>query len=309
MFFTVVFLFILSAAYYDRKQEDLILISNNYYTEYHQTLYDGNIERWMELNPDGGCRIFVEYNDMIHFLLDGGSWHLPLAEGSFFSENTKSAQAVIGKNVLRNTKSEGGMRFLTILGQEYEVTGVLGADFSSKADSLVLLKNIQIPKQDRYKIIIDGDSERAVRKQTEKIRREFGGLATGESRLEGTVSLTGTLFLQRLIHANMILLVACAIVNFMLFWSRVKASEFYVLSMLGVSRKRICAAFLGEAVWRQLLALILSILIFICATGNIRPLFQKEYVILLLGGIAAGSYFLYFLAGRTEHGARRNHAD
>lgn len=309
LFFTVVFLFILSAANYDRKQEDLILISNNYYSEYHKTIYDSNIERWMKLEPDVGCRLFIEYNDMIHIFLGGGSWHLPCAEGSFFSEDIKSGQAVIGKNVLQNTKSEGGRRFLTVFGQDYEVTGVLGADFSSKSDSLVLLNNIQIPKQDRYKMIIDGDSERAVRKQTDKIRKEFGGLTAGESRMEGMVSLTGTLLFQRLLHANMMVLAAGAMVSFMIFWNRVKAPEFYVLSMLGIPGRRICALFLAEAVWRQLLALIIGLLLYLCVAKDSRALFQKEYIMLLSGGMIAGSCFLYFLAGRTGSCVRRNDAD
>lgn len=107
---------------------------------------------------------------------------LPLASGRYFTEEEVSGtekKAMIGQRFERDTYEEGGKQYLEILGEPFEVVGVLGSAQPTRLDSMKwipLAVAVELTGPEGiYKL--DGKSERAIEKNAESTPAGAAGAA------------------------------------------------------------------------------------------------------------------------------------
>ncbi|RDU21840.1 FtsX-like permease family protein [Anaerosacchariphilus polymeriproducens] len=282
-FFTVVIIFIVQIIFYNMRQNDLVLISNNFYTNNYTVFYDQDLEKWRNTEIGDKCRLFVEYDNNTRFCLENNEWNPPIIKGKFFSKGLKGKKAVVGKDIEKQAEHLNGKKIISLNNEKYEIIGILGGDFTSKSDSLVLLYGGEIPKQNRYKIVLDGDSKKEIRNITKRIMRQYPNLIHAEPDIEGVARVTGTLFFQRLLNLNGFILVCFLIFIFFAFWERMHKKENYVLYLLGVNNKRIMLYYIRNILANFTFSIIVSCFYILVVMKDINILVQPALIHILFG--------------------------
>lgn len=280
-YFFIIFIFISYIISYNKKQDDIILISNNYNSENYVVFFDDEIEKWKDMKINKGCRIFIECDGNIRFLLNSNNWNPPVIKGTFLTECTNDRQAVIGKKVKEKLKNSGNEK-IEVFNESYKVIGTLGTNYSSKADTLVFLSGGQIPKQDKYKIILDGDSKKSISSMIRKIKNKYPDLKYIEPDIEGMAKITGTLLFRRMLNLNTVILSGIAVVIFLNFWIIMYQDEMYTLLLLGISTGRIKIDYLKRIIKNLIYVIILGNLFGFAVMEDRYMLLKPKSIIILV---------------------------
>lgn len=280
-FFFVVIIFIIQIIFYNMKQDALILISNNFYTNNYMVFYDNDLEKWSKAELGNQCRLFIEYDNNTRFCFKNNEWNPPFIKGKFFSRSMKGRKAVVGKEIEKQAEYLNGKKYISINNVKYEIIGILGGDFKSKSDSLILLYGGELPNRNSYKIVLDGESKNEVRITAKRIMKKYPKLVPIEPEIEGVARVTGTLFFQRLLNLNGMILVCFLIVIFFTFWERMHRKENYVLYLLGVNKKRIMLYYLKNILVNLTISILLGSCFILFVMKDIKILVQPALISIL----------------------------
>lgn len=256
---TGLFLFFYIFQTYLHKQEEFNELSNELYTNHHEVLINQGDDQWLKELPDSNYRIFAEYNSTYRLLLKNtGEWSPPMISGHFFLETDQGLKAVVGNEMRKYVYEHGGIKYISYQGEEYEVTGVMGASFASSIDYLVLLFNPDfpsIPKNTR--IIIDGDNESTVEELIEKVVSKNPLISRIESAQKGVSRTAEVSFFNILLFVEMCILILFTITAFVRYWYEKERNTTRVLFLLGISKRRIYQ----QIIFKSLLIVLFSSII------------------------------------------------
>lgn len=246
----ITFIFILSCLYllffsfltYTGKQEKFQELSNELYTNHHAILitkgdYDGVIKQLSTSN----YRVFLEYDDTFRLLLENnGDWSPPMLSGRFFSKSDDRNKAVIGKELENYTKEINGKKYISFQGEDYEVSGIMGASFASSIDYLTLLNNPSKNHEVDYtKIIIDSDIKSNITNITSDIIKRDPSVTLLENEQKGLNKTANIPFIYQLLIFEFYLLMLLSIISFTRYWYEQEKKIINVLFMIGISIKTI----------------------------------------------------------------------
>lgn len=245
--FIAVFICLFSLCYsffiYVSKQDRFHELSNELYTNHHAVLInnDHNYE-WMRTTlSESSYRVFVEFTDTYRLLLENrGDWSPPMLSGRFFSNSDTEPKAIIGKEMINNLIEHNQKKYISFQGEEYEVSGIMGASFASATDYLILLhKPNQSPEMKGLKIIIDSDNKATVDTITKDIVNRKPSVNLIESSQKGLSRTANIPFFYHLLKFEVYLLLFLSVTVFLRFWYEKERNLFYVLFLIGVSKRKI----------------------------------------------------------------------
>ena len=160
MIFLVLLLlgFVLSNDYFQYFQNRQMLIANNLNTTAGVELTGEFVSlNYLKSRITVNIRIFInlETGRNVRFFFQNGSWIPPLTEGSFFPNESEEYLAVVGN---RQSDDSG---YILIGDTNFRIIGILGTNYPSVLDSMVLVN--QIPKGIEIgRIILDSDDGRTL---------------------------------------------------------------------------------------------------------------------------------------------------
>ncbi|MFD3260265.1 hypothetical protein ACE3MQ_16885 [Paenibacillus lentus] len=227
---------------YTGKQEKFQELSNELYTKHHVVLitkgdHGGLIKQLSKSN----YRVFLEYDDTYRLLLENnGNWSPPMLSGRFFSKTDDGNKAVIGKELERNTKEINGRKYISFQGEDYEVSGIMGASFASSIDYLTLLNNSSKNHEVDYtKIIIDSDIKSNITDITRDIIKKDPTVTVIENEQKGLNKTANIPFIYQLLIFEFYLLMLLSIIAFTRYWYEKEKKIINVLFLIGISKKTI----------------------------------------------------------------------
>ncbi|MCL1990931.1 MAG: hypothetical protein FWG67_08595 [Defluviitaleaceae bacterium] len=272
--FLMLKLFIFFYFQYLIAEQMQMLVSNHLYSTWHVVLNESaaSIYDISELLPSGS-RLFFEHTQdgNVRTVYQTNNWKPPLTEGQFFDQHTADFQAVVGRNVRDNMNES---RYFIIDDLKYDIVGIIGADFPSPLDNLVLLNHVSnTPSLPIIRRVIDTDQPGIVR----QIIENFSGfLADGYQ--EPDLIFNHHIFGQ-LIRVNVILISFFLIILMTYSYFKLFKRDHYIYYLLGKQKYKIGLRHI----------LILTFLFF-------SSLFVIKTVDLIVGDqIILNNFFLYFM--------------
>lgn len=236
VFFICLHFFAFSFLVYTFHQKQLSELSNGLYTKNYVIFNDNEPQKYIEnLNKNNNCRLFIEYDNIFRFFIQkNNNWKPPMQKGSFFCENKKGRVAVVGKEMANHIKRYNNIDYISFQGEDYEVIGIMGASFISKADYLILLQSEKIPTTNRMKIVIDGNSKFSINQMVNSITTKHKKISCIEGVSKGLYKTINTTFFYRLLSIDSFLLVFCSIFIYLRYWYEKEKNTMHVMFLLGI---------------------------------------------------------------------------
>ncbi|MBP1991911.1 ABC transporter permease [Paenibacillus eucommiae] len=274
--FICLYLFCFSFQLYSSKQKKYYELSNELYTNHYAVFVTKDDQKWLPTPlSKSSYRVFMEYNQTFRLILENkGDWSPPMISGRFFAETDEGSKAVIGQEMLEYVKEHNGMKYITFKGEDYQVTGVMGASFASSIDYLILLYvPNQTPVTTGMRIILDSDSKSTVKKITHHILDINPSLTVIESIQKGIFRKANIPFFYYLLLLEMSLLLFFSIFAFLRYWFEKEKKYMYVLYLLGISKRIIHRNIFIKTSLNIFIGTLISIILFI--------VFNSESVLIL----------------------------
>jgi len=222
-------LLLLSYLNYQASQERQVLIGNRLYSAWSlEVVGEKTWEKMIELLPRNS-RVFFEHTEdgNIRTFYQRGNWKPPMVTGNFFDGASTSTTAVVGI-YFANQNEE----YIEIGGVRYDIIGVIGAEFPSTLDRLVLLnalpENLPI-----LNIVLDARGE----ENFSEIRNELEVLnRLAENTPEEFI---GSQELTRVVRQNVIILIMILSVLLGYVYAQLTSKKSTAYYLIGLSRLKI----------------------------------------------------------------------
>lgn len=269
IFFICLNLFACSILIFASQQKQLNELSNGLYTSHCAVFNDNEPQKYMEdLNEKIELRIFIECNSIFRFFIQkNGDWKPPMQSGRFFSSYEKGKKAVIGKEMVEYVKKNNGTDYITFQDENYEVIGIMGASFASRADYLVLLQSEKIPIVNGAKIVVDSNQKSTVDKIIKYINKKHQAISLIKTETKGLYRGSNAAFFYYLLVIDSFLLIICSMFVYLGYWYEKQKASMYVKFILGIPQNIMIAEYLKE----------ISLNIFIASfIGNSAVLLQRN---------------------------------
>ena len=150
-FFINIAIYILLTGFllYFEKQTDYDLLSNQLYYDNILLIYNGGNIDWTDVGDSEQYRVYVEVNPNCRALIkDTSKWTPPMLTG-YYPKEEMGAVAVIGQNVEKEIyPAVNGVQWIHLIGQEFRVTGVVGAEYATSCDDLIILFGARFNESD-----------------------------------------------------------------------------------------------------------------------------------------------------------------
>ncbi|AWB44032.1 hypothetical protein DCC85_07255 [Paenibacillus sp. CAA11] len=267
---------------YLHKQDEFNELSNELYTSHHEVIINKGNNPWLkDLDPSLNYRVFAEFDDNYRILLKNTEdWSPPMISGYFFGEKDQGLKAVVGKEMSQQVYERGKVSYISFHGEEYEVTGVMGASFASSIDYLVILSNpnFSLSKDDNPRIIIDSDSKNTVKEIVSRIMNNNPLVTHIESVQKGVARTSEVSFFNLLLYFEIYILLLFTTIAFIRYWYEIQRKEVYVLILLGISKRKI----LQQMFTKSLLIVLLSSSVTILGISIFNMNLKIDQVILLI---------------------------
>ncbi|WP_198023102.1 hypothetical protein [Paenibacillus zanthoxyli] len=266
-------------------------MSNNLYTGQHAAIVSPEASRWAkESLPQADYTIFVEFDDSNRLVLaNPGGWAPPMLSGEFFADTEQGRKAVIGKEMIPYTQEISGSRYIDFGGNNYEVTGMLGAAYGSSADYLVLLHNPDftvVPPES--KMVVDSSEPSVVSQTVRRLMEQNPNVRLLESERQGLFRTAQVPLLYRLLVVEFYFLLLVSVVAFNRYWYETEKKYIFVSKLLGVSESRIVRQLLIKCSRNILMSggfSLISLWLF-----GVRPLISIRDVVVLTAGFIGISW-------------------
>ena len=209
-----------------------VILSNNLYHNWAQELIDDDWDATNFLNEGG--RLFFEHtkNGNVRTVLTDGNWQPPLTEGEFFNENFAFPAAVAGERMFEENQD-----YFIFEGQSFKIVGILGVDFPTFLDYMVLLNDggKELPV---INTIIDMDSPSDFERLTEEISSRPVFSVREQNQFSSQFNFGRDLFEEMMMINTYLVLLLLLIITSHTFFVITKDSD-EIFSLLGFTNKRI----------------------------------------------------------------------
>lgn len=247
---------------YKHSQTYIQELSNQLYSKNSIEFIDSNVNKSIDiLQNENNYRLFVELDDTFRFFKSNDeNWSPPIFEGNFFSTEISGKNAVIGKSLIKNIQKVNGIDVIKFNNEYYKVIGIMGENFPTRIDSLILLSSDKIPKINNSKIIIDSNNKSLIKRVTKIISSENGFKLLEKEDL-GLNKLVKTDFFSNFFLIVSILVVMFSILVYIRYWFEKEVPFLKLLNLLGFRRKKIIAIYLGNIFFNTFISSVFTVII------------------------------------------------
>lgn len=259
LLFFLLNVFVFIVIKYNLLQSHIDQVSNGFYSNNSVKIIDKDIKKYISAK-DKDIRIFLEYDENYRFILKNDDWKPNIISGDFFTFNNDSNIAVLGRDFEKYIEIKDEKKYINFLGLDYEVIGIIGEKFDSKADTLVFLNTEKLPNVDiQYKIVIDGKNSKIVKKYIDNLEKKYGPLNIIKKENINLSKNIDTNFFYILINMVSILLTLTTIYVFIRYYFEKSIKLFQVQNLLGLKNNTINKYFIKDISTNIIIANFLSI--------------------------------------------------
>jgi len=274
----IVQMFLLFYFRYISAQQTQMFVSNRLYSTWNAVLSSEyiNLEYIYSKLPNNS-RMFFEHNETgsIRTFYQNDNWMPPMTDGVFFDlDDLETAQAVVGIHILEDLEYAP---YFTIEDYTYTVVGILGTDFPSPLDHLVLLNDIgnSLPVM---RIVLDSDQPAVV----DQLIENFDVITINENRALERF-LDSNIF-DQLIHINVTMIFIFLVIFISYSYFNFFKQRDYISFLLGELRFKLLANNLLALTFLFGFSLILTFLIDLVT--NTQIIFKQVIPIYVIIGLS-----------------------
>lgn len=198
----VTYILLIGFLLYFEKQTNYDRLSNQLYYDNILLIYNGGNIDWTDVEESEQYRVYVEVNSNCRILIkDTSKWMPPMLEG-YYPKEEMGAVAVTGKNADKMIYSDAkGNQWISFIGQEFRVIGVVGAEYATSCDDLIILFGAQFEETDLDNIvyIVDVKTQRGAQKMEKSLIFEYPEIRIQHGSIRGTARLTKSSYFYRLL--------------------------------------------------------------------------------------------------------------
>lgn len=213
----VIYILLTGFLLYFEKQTNYDRLSNQLYYDNILLIYNGGNIDWTDVEESEQYRVYVEVNSDCRILIkDTSKWMPPMLEG-YYPKEEMGAVAVIGKNAGKMIYSDAkGNQWISFMGQEFRVTGVVGAEYATSCDDLIILFGAQFKESelDNIVYIVDVKTQRGARKMEKSLIAEYPEIQIQHGSIKGTARLTKSSYFYRLLIIEVLFITTLSIFIF-----------------------------------------------------------------------------------------------
>lgn len=306
LFFIPIYIFLVVFLTYISKQTLYDLLSNRLYTNNNIILVDSQSADWINEQYDGKYRLYVEIDDYSRVLVQNTStWIPPMLSGYFPKTGENELKAVVGKNVdENNTININGRKQIECLGRSFEVTGVIGTDYVTSCDNLIILFGLDFKPDDLkgMNIVLDADNQKTVSFIADKIMKDNPSVTANNGVLKGSARLTKNSYFYRLIVIESVFLTAFSLLSFLRYWYEKHKKIRYVYMIHGIMPVRVIMNELSRVVAVNLISLgIVFLLSYMFGFYVLNQLKQILTISILLTLFSCASIAFFFFIDNIKN--------
>lgn len=254
-------IFLLFLFKYKNSQVYIQELSNELYTTNSKEFIIPNLEKSLQhIENEKKYRLFIEFGDIRFLKSNDEEWSPPILEGKFFPVETNKTQAVVGKNLINIIKEVDGKNVISFDNKYYEVIGIMGEEFTSRIDSLILLTSDKIPSVENQNIVIDSSNKCTIKKISNAILSQEN-CELIEKEYLGLNRLVKSDFFSGFFSIYSILVVIFSILVYGRYWFEKEKRFLELLNMLGFRKSKIKSIYLKNVILNLILANILTVII------------------------------------------------
>ena len=272
---TIIYLLLIAFVSYEAKQTDYDRLSNQLYFDNILILNNAQAVNWEQKLFKGAYRVSVEINEYCRALIiDTSSWTPPMISGYYPSASEDGLKAVVGKNIYsKKVIEENGANWISLLNQKFEVTGVVGTDYITSSDDVVILFGINFDDLNSLgeTIVIDGEDAKYIDYISKNLAIENPEVVVHRGNTKGTARLTKSSYFYRLLYIETVFLVALTLIIFSKHAYKQYDNTRQVYSLLGIPISQVIMCELEEVLIANLIAIVISVL-----TGNLMGIFEMS---------------------------------
>ncbi len=290
LIFTLIYSFINLFVFYQEKQIKYDMLSNQLYYENAFMIENSELVDWNKIDLSRRTYgLYIEITEHVRVeLRDSSKRNPPMLWGKYPSNGKDKQKAVVGRNIYDKLIAEGRSgEGLECLGQRFEIVGVVGADYRSACDDLIVLFNPEMDEAFSMKpMVIDVKNKRDL-EGIEKLVMDINpGVRFVKRELTGTARVTRSSYYFRLLYIELIVLIALSLflTNKLQWESYGKKRKVYFI--LGFSENGLWMQQIVEMLLTNVMALGISMLIgkaiHIVTRDSLETILQIDSKILFL---------------------------
>lgn len=189
----VIYILTLTFFLYTEKQTIYDMLSNQLYYDNILLVYDGKNVDWNKIEENIQYRVYVEVGSNCRVLIkDTSRCSPPMLSGSY-PIRQEGMLAVIGKNREYLSKKDcDGNTWIEIGNQQFKISGVMGAEYSTSCDDLIILFGAQLSEEELKNAvyIVDTRSQIGAKIIHRYLTTTYPELQIQQGELKGTARLT-----------------------------------------------------------------------------------------------------------------------
>ena len=218
-FLIIILLYILNTGFflYSERQTTYDRLSNQLYFDNILLVYNGHSINWDDIENSEQYRVYVEIDSNCRALIkDTSKWTPPMLSGNYPQEES-NAVAIIGKNAEKTTyKDTEGNRWISYIGTEFRVTGVVGAEYATSCDDLIILFGAQLRESDLVNTvyIVDAKTQTGAQKIAKHLAADYPEIRIQHGTIKGTARLTKSSYFYRLLVVELLFITTFSVFIF-----------------------------------------------------------------------------------------------
>ena len=218
-FLIITFLYVLYTGFflYYEKQTTYDRLSNQLYFDNILLVYNGHSINWADIEIPEQYRVYIEIDPNCRGLIkDTSKWTPPMLSGNYPQE-ASNAVAVIGKNVEKATYRDAeGNQWISYIGEEFRVTGIVGAEYATSCDDLIILFDEQFRENDLGNTvdIVDAKTQTGAQKIAKRLISDYPEIQIQHGTIKGTARLTQSSYFYRLLIIELLFITVFSVFLF-----------------------------------------------------------------------------------------------
>lgn len=212
---TLLFLFLFAFSTFDEQQSTYDCLSNKMYFANILRIYDPININWDNPLFNDNCRVSYELNENSRVVLkDTTNWRPPMLEGYYPEGGENEPIAVVGKNVTDILIAENGQKFLEYYGQRYRVTGVVGTEYITSCDDVIILFSTEVCDYGKGVYLIDSADPGCINRIEDYFKENSLETKIERGNIKGTARLTKTSYFFRMFYIEAAVLTGLTLLAF-----------------------------------------------------------------------------------------------
>ncbi|GAU76552.1 hypothetical protein [Fusibacter sp. 3D3] len=272
---TIIYMLLIAFLSYEAKQTTYDRLSNQLYFDNILILNNAQAINWDKKSYKEAHRVYVEINPYCRALIkDTSDWIPPMRSGYYPSANGEGLKAIVGKNIY-NTKviEKNGAHWIECLDQKFEVTGVVGTDYITSSDDVVILFGFNFDALNLLEktIVVDTEDAKYADLISKDLAVENPEVSVHRGTIKGTARLTKSSYFYKLLYTETIFLAILTLILFGKYLHEQYKNTRQVYMLLGIPLFRVITYEAAEVFLANFISVTVSVFI-----GDSMRLFETN---------------------------------